>query len=124
MEEKNKYQEALEEIINEYQYAYKWYCQFEGISEKKAKELFENFSNKKIGLLKELVNKETPKEPIEESMIQEFKIKVFQLKCPICKIGKVGQIFEDDRKKEGVGFANYCPNCGQKLKIGEWGKGE
>lgn len=43
----NKYQEALEEIINEYQYAYKWYCQFEGISEKKAKELFENFSNKK-----------------------------------------------------------------------------
>lgn len=71
---------------------------------------------KDILLLQKLVDKETPKEPIEESMIQEFKIKVFQLKCPICKIGKVGQIFEDDRKKEGVGFTNYCPTCGQKIK--------
>ena len=116
MEEINKYQEALEEIINGYQYAYNYFCRFQGVSEEKAKELFEHFNNKNIGLLKRLLSKETPKEPIEESMIQEFKIKVFQLKCPICKIGKVGQIFEDDRKKEGIGFTNYCPNCGQKLK--------
>ena len=63
-------------------------------------------------MLQELVDKETPKEPINKG----FKNDILQYKCPTCKIGKVGQIFEDDRKKEGVGFANYCPNCGQKIK--------
>lgn len=105
MEEKNKYQEALDNAVHDIDY--KYYDFGEYIPKKRLDE---------IKLLQELVDKETPKEPIEESMIQEFKIKVFQLKCPICKIGKVGQIFEDDRKKEGVGFANYCPNCGQKIK--------
>lgn len=105
MEEKNKYQEALDNAVHDIDY--KYYDFGEYIPKKRLDE---------IKLLQELVDKETPKEPIEESMIQEFKIKVFQLKCPICKIGKVGQIFEDDRKKEGVGFANYCSYCGQKIK--------
>lgn len=111
MEEKNKYQEVLNniklEILN---------CGCcEGDYDKNICKI-KCEKQKDILLLQKLVDKETPKEPIEESMIQEFKIKVFQLKCPICKIGKVGQIFEDDRKKEGVGFANYCPKCGQKIK--------
>lgn len=116
MEEKNKYQEALEEIINGYQYVYNYYCRFQGVSEEKAKELFENFNNKNIGLLKGLLSKETPKEPIKEPMIKEFKAEIIQCKCPVCKIGKVGQIFYNGRKKEGIGFTNYCPNCGQKIK--------
>lgn len=116
MEEKNKYQEALEEITKGYQYTYNYYCRFQEISEEKAKELFEYHSSKKIGLLKELVSKETPKEPIKEPMIKEFKVEIIQCKCPVCKIGKVGQIFDNGQKKEGIGFTNYCPNCGQKIK--------
>lgn len=116
MEEKNKYQEALEEIINGYQYAYNYYCRFQGVSEEKAKELFEHFNNKNIGLRKGLLSKETPKEPIKEPMIKEFKLEILQCKCPVCKIGKVGQICDNGRKKEGIGFTNYCPNCGQKIK--------
>ena len=105
MEEKNKYQEALDNAISDIEYCYN--DSFEEVPEKRLKE---------VELLQQLVDKEKPKEPIKESMIKEFKTEVFQLKCPICEIGKVGQIFEDDQKKEGVGFANYCPNCGQKIK--------
>lgn len=112
MEEKNKYQEALEEIINEYQYSYKWYCQFQGVSEEKAKELFEYFNNKNIGLLIGLLSKETPKEPINKG----FKNDILQYKCPTCKIGKVGKLIDNGWKTKGEGFTNYCPNCGQKIK--------
>lgn len=106
----NKYQEALEEIINEYQYAYKWYCQFEGISEKKAKELFENFSNKKIGLLKELLNKETPMlVDLNYYTYGGIQSNILYFYCPNCLHSKV-----KDKSK-------YCPNCGQKL---DWGMDE
>lgn len=111
MEERNKYQEALNniklEILN---------CGCcEGDYDKNiCKTKCEK--QKDILLLQKLVDKEKPKEPIKESMIKEFKIEVFQLKCPICKIGKVGQICDNGRKKEGIGFTNYCPICGQKIK--------
>ena len=108
MEEKNKYQEALEEIINEYQYAYKWYCQFEGISEKRAKELFENFSNKKIGLLKELVNKETPIAVRKRLIIKAIS----PVHDTVISVGTCLNCGEEDLK---VNFS-YCPSCGQKLK--------
>lgn len=109
MEEKNKYQKALEEIINEYQYAYKWYCQFEGISEKKAKELFENFSNKKIGLLKELVNKETPENVEYISTVGDSDgYPVYDTAiCPSC---------DREFEVECEEHYDYCPSCGQKLK--------
>lgn len=116
MEEKNKYQEALEEIINEYQYAYNYYCRFQGVSEEKAKELFEHFNNKNIKLLKGLLSKETPKEPIKEPMIKEFGTEILQYKCPTCKICKVGKIIDNGWEPKGEGFTNYCPICGQKIK--------
>ena len=116
MEEKNKYQEALEEIINGYQYAYNYYCQFQGVSEEKAKELFEHFNNKNIGLLKRLLSKETPEEPIKEPMIKEFETEILQYKCPTCKICKVGKITDNGWETKGEGFTNYCPICGQKIK--------
>lgn len=117
MEEKNKYQEALEEIINGYQYAYNYYCQFQGVSEEKAKELFEHFNNKNIGLLKRLLSKETPEEPINKGFKNDIlEYKCLQYKCPTCKIGKVGEIIDNGRETKGEGFPNYCPNCGQKIK--------
>lgn len=105
MEEKNKYQEALDNAVHDIDYKYHDFGEY--IPKERLDE---------IKLLQELVDKEKPKEPIKEPMIKEFKIKVFQLKCPVCKIGKVGQICDNGRKKEGIGFTNYCPNCGQKIK--------
>ena len=105
----NKYQVALEEIINGYQYAYNYYCQFQGISEEKAKELFEHFNNKNIDLLKEQIDKETP-----------IKVKK-RLKAisPIhdTVMGTCLNCGEEDLKVN----CNYCPNCGQKL---DWGMDE
>lgn len=105
----NKYQEALEEIINGYQYAYKWYCQLQGISEEKAKELFEHFNNKNIGLLKELLSKETPEDVEYISTIGDsdgypgYDTAI----CPSCD-REFEVVFEE--------HYDYCPNCGQKLK--------
>lgn len=105
MEEKNKYQEALDNAVHDIDYKYHDFGEY--IPEERLKE---------IDLLQELVDKETPKEPIKEPMIKEFKLEILQCKCPVCKIGKVGQICDNSRKKEGIGFTNYCPICGQKLK--------
>ena len=98
---KNKYQEALDNAISDIEYCYN--DSFEEVPEKRLKE---------VELLQQLVDKETPKEPIDKG----FKNDILQYKCPTCKIGKVGQICNNGRKKEGIGFTNYCPNCGQKIK--------
>lgn len=100
MEEKNKYQEALDNAISDIEYCYN--DSFEEVPEKRLKE---------VELLQQLVDKETPKEPIDKG----FKNDILQYKCPTCKIGKVGQICDNGRKKECIGFTNYCPNCGQKI---------
>ena len=105
MEEKNKYQEALDNAVHDIDYKYHDFGEY--IPKERLDE---------IKLLQELVDKETPKEPIKESMIKEFKLEILQCKCPVCKIGKVGQICDNGRKKEGIGFTNYCPICGQKIK--------
>lgn len=105
MEEKNKYQEALDNAVHDIDYKYHDFGEY--IPKKRLDE---------IKLLQKLVDKETPKEPIKEPMVKEFKLEILQCKCPVCKIGKVGQICDNSRKKEGIGFTNYCPNCGQKIK--------
>lgn len=105
MEEKNKYQEALDNAVHDIDYKYHDFGEY--IPKERLDE---------IKLLQKLVDKEMPKEPIKEPMIKEFKLEILQCKCPTCKIGKVGQICDNGRKKEGIGFTNYCPNCGQKLK--------
>lgn len=105
MKEKNKYQEALDNAVHDIDYKYHDFGEY--IPKKRLDE---------IKLLQQLVDKETPKEPIKELMIKEFKLEILQCKCPVCKIGKVGQICDNGRKKEGIGFTNYCPICGQKLK--------
>lgn len=107
MEEKNKYQEVLNniklEILN---------CGCcEGDYDKNiCKTKCEK--QKDILLLQKLVDKETPKEPIDKG----FKNDILQYKCPTCKIGKVGRIIDNGWKTKGEGFTNYCPNCGQKIK--------
>lgn len=107
MEEKNKYQEALDniqlEILN---------CgNCEGDTNKVICET-KCERKKDILLLQKLVDKETPKEPIDKG----FKNDILQYKCPTCKIGKVGRIIDNGWKTKGEGFTNYCPNCGQKIK--------
>lgn len=106
---KNKYQEALEEIINGYQYAYKWYCQLQGISEEKAKELFEHFNNKNIGLLKELLSKETLEDVEYISTVGDSDgYPVYDTAiCPNC---------DREFEVECEEHYDYCPSCGQKLK--------
>lgn len=98
---KNKYQEALDNAISDIEYCYN--DSFEEVPEKRLKE---------VELLQKLVDKETPKEPIDKG----FKNDILQYKCPTCKIGKVGRIIDNGWKTKGEGFANYCPNCGQKIK--------
>lgn len=109
MKEKNKYQEALEEIINGYQYAYNYYCQFQGVSEEKAKELFEHFNNKNIGLLKELLSKETPEDVEYISTVGDSDgYPVYDTTiCPAC---------DREFEVECEEHYDYCPSCGQKLK--------
>ena len=102
---KNKYQEALDNAISDIDYKYHDFGEY--IPKERLDE---------IKLLQKLVDKEMPKEPIKEPMIKKFKLEILQCKCPVCKIGKVGQICDNGRKKEGIGFTNYCPNCGQKIK--------
>lgn len=101
IEEKNKYQEALDNTISDIEYCYN--DSFEEVPEKRLKE---------VELLQQLVDKETPKEPIDKG----FKNDILQYKCPTCKIGKVGRIIDNGWKTKGEGFTNYCPNCGQKIK--------
>lgn len=101
MEEKNKYQEALDNAISDIEYCYN--DSFEEVPEKRLKE---------VELLQQLVDKETPKEPIDKG----FKNDILQYKCPTCKIGKVGKLIDNGWKTKGEGFTNYCPNCGQKIK--------
>ena len=101
MEEKNKYQEALDNAISDIEYCYN--DSFEEVPEKRLKE---------VELLQRLVDKEIPKEPIDKG----FKNDILQYKCPTCKIGKVGRIIDNGLKTKGEGFTNYCPNCGQKIK--------
>lgn len=101
MEEKNKYQEALDNAISDIEYCYN--DSFEEVPEKRLDE---------IKLLQKLVDKETPKEPIDKG----FKNDILQYKCPTCKIGKVGKLIDNGWKTKGEGFTNYCPNCGQKIK--------
>lgn len=96
MKEKNKYQEALDNAISDIEYCYN--DSFEEVPEKRLKE---------VELLQQLVDKETPKEPITE---------ILQYKCPTCKIYKVGKITDNGWETKGEGFTNYCPICGQKLK--------
>lgn len=105
MEEKNKYQEALDNTISDIEYCYN--DSFEEVPEKRLDE---------IKLLQKLVDKETPKEPIKEPMIKEFETEILQYKCPTCKICKVGKITDNGWETKGEGFTNYCPICGQKLK--------
>lgn len=104
MEEKNKYQEALDNAIINAKYSYGIYEKFR----------FEDRINevKLLEELQKLLDKETPKEPINKG----FKNDILQYKCPTCKIGKVGRIIDNCWKTKGEGFTNYCPNCGQKLK--------
>ncbi len=101
MKEKNKYQEALDNAVSDIEYCYN--DSFEEVPEKRLKE---------VELLQQLVDKETPKEPIDKG----FKNDILQYKCPTCKIGKVGRIIDNGWKTKGEGFTNYCPNCGQKIK--------
>ena len=101
MEEKNIYQIALDNAINDIEYCYN--DSFEEVPEKRLKE---------VELLQQLVDKETPKEPIDKG----FKNDILQYKCPTCKIGKVGKLIDNGWKTKGEGFTNYCPNCGQKIK--------
>lgn len=101
MEEKNKYQEALDNAISDIEYCYN--DSFEEIPEKRLKE---------VELLQQLVDKEMPKEPIDKG----FKNDILQYKCPTCKIGKVGKLIDNGWETKGEGFTNYCPNCGQKIK--------
>ena len=98
MEEKNKYQEALDNAISDI--AYKHYDFGLGVPEERLKE---------IDLLQELVDKETPKdveyteydgfadgEPVYDTAI-----------CPSC-----GREFEVECEEH----YDYCPSCGQKIK--------
>ena len=101
IEEKNKYQEALDNAISDIEYCYN--DSFEEVPGKRLKE---------VELLQQLVDKETPKEPIDKG----FKNDILQYKCPTCKIGKVGKLIDNGWKTKGEGFTNYCPNCGQKIK--------
>lgn len=93
IEEKNKYQEALDNAISDIEYCYN--DSFEEIPEKRLKE---------VELLQQLVDKETP-----------IKVKK-RLKAisPIhdTVMGTCLNCGEEELKVN----CNYCPNCGQKLK--------
>lgn len=101
MEEKNKYQEALDNAISDIEYCYN--DSFEEVPEKRLDE---------IKLLQELVDKETPKD-VEYTEHDDFADGYPVYYTAICP--------NRDREFE-VEFEehyDYCPNCGQKLK---WGR--
>ncbi len=98
----NKYQEALNSII--------WRL----TSHEEDLELRPT-AKEDIAILQELVDKETPKKPIEKIISDAydydgqgtFKNKIIQ--CPNCE-------FELYNEYECIDYTfNYCPNCGQKI---------
>lgn len=98
MEEKNKYQEALDNAISDIEYCYN--DSFEEVPEKRLKE---------VELLQQLVDKETPKD-VEYTEYDGFAdgYPVYDTAiCPNCY-----REFEVECEKH----YDYCPNCGQKLK--------
>lgn len=90
MEEKNKYQEALDNTISDIEYCYN--DSFEEVPEKRLDE---------IKLLQKLVDKETPKDI--NLTYGEIQSNILYYYCPNC-CSKV-----KDKSK-------YCSNCGQKIK--------
>ena len=66
------------------------------------------YYKKDIALLRELVDKETPKKPIK------IKYKLFRgWVCPHC-----AKDISNNRKRK-YQKVQYCPHCGQKLDWGE-----
>lgn len=98
MEEKNKYQEALDNAVHDIDYKYHDFGEY--IPKKRLDE---------IKLLQKLVDKETPKD-VEYTKHDGFADGYpvyYTAICPNC-----------DREFE-VEFEehyDYCPNCGQKIK--------
>lgn len=90
MEEKNKYQEALDNAVHDIDY--KYYDFGCNVPEERFKE---------IDLLQELVDKETPKDI--NLTYGEIQSNILYYYCPNC-CSKV-----KDKSK-------YCSNCGQKIK--------
>lgn len=98
MEEKNKYQEALDNAISDIEYCYN--DSFEEVPEKRLKE---------VELLQKLVDKETPKD-VEYTEYDGFAdgYPVYDTAiCPSC---------DREFEVECEEHYDYCPNCGQKLK--------
>lgn len=98
MEEKNKYQEALDNAISDIEYCYN--DSFEEVPEKRLDE---------IKLLQELVDKETPKDVEYISTVGDSDgYPVYDTAiCPAC---------DREFEVECEEHYDYCPSCGQKLK--------
>ena len=102
----NNYEDALDDIC----------CGCNSFEDKKCH--VEKMGGKKCEsyiALKELVDKATPKKPIDRGFIDD----VLQYRCPICKKGNVGKLIDNGWKIKGTGFTNYCPHCGQKIDWSE-----
>lgn len=98
MEEKNKYQEALDNAVHDIDY--KYYDFGEYIPKKRLDE---------IKLLQKLVDKETPKD-VEYTEYDSFAdgYPVYDTAiCPSC---------DREFEVECEEHYDYCPSCGQKLK--------
>ena len=91
MEEKNKYQEALDNAVHDIDYKYHDFGEY--IPEERLKE---------IDLLQELVDKETPKDVEYISTVGDHD------DYPDSTSMFVKYYCEE--------HYDYCPNCGQKLK--------
>lgn len=76
---------------------------------KNQESLVEDKDDKKIGLLKELVNKETPKDVVYISTVGDSDgYPVYDTAiCPNC---------DREFEVECEEHYDYCPSCGQKLK--------
>ena len=101
----NKYQEALDVMKKQSFESYEQYCDKYGV--------------KPISVLKELVDKETPKKPIFEELTKSDgkggkEFWKYLYKCPTCE--------ENYKKNRFINHFNsldkgipYCAYCGQKL---------
>lgn len=98
MEEKNKYQEALDNAISDIEYCYN--DSFEEVPEKRLKE---------VELLQQLVDKETPEDVEYISTVGDSDgYPVYDTAiCPNC---------DREFEVEWEEHYDYCPSCGQKLK--------
>ena len=103
MEEKNKYQEALDNAISDIEYCYN--DSFEEVPEKRLKE---------VELLQKLVDKEIPENVEYISTVGDSDgYPVYDTAiCPNC---------DREFEVECEEHYDYCPKCGQKLK---WWKEE